>query len=202
MDDNLLSGRCSHCGYQILNDDTRLGNVNVTMDRSTELIGILKLAKYSMYDGDGTTARVLLGRAMLMDSENSDVWYMDAVLDRRNAKSDISRAGRYRSLGIFTEEDVPIYRDFDSTAYLMIFIFSFVMTFFAFVVCLPLAIIFEFMILLPIVLAVGAVVVIASYLLLRKHRGNIPEPVFADEMEKVERAVLGADGPSDGRSHP
>ena len=89
MEDTLVSGFCTYCGRQIINDKAVVGNVNVKMDRTPEIVNTLKLAKYSMYDKDANGARVLLSKAMQMSSEYSDVWYMDAVLDKRNAKADM-----------------------------------------------------------------------------------------------------------------
>lgn len=51
-----------------------------------------------------------LGKAMQMDADNADVWYMDAVFDKKNAKNDIIRAKSLKSYGVFTEEDMNLTR--------------------------------------------------------------------------------------------
>jgi hypothetical protein len=190
MEDTLVSGFCTYCGRQIINDKAVVGQVNISMDRTPEVVNALKLAKYSMYDGDANGAAVLLSKAMQMNSENSDVWYMDAVIDRKNAKSDISRARQYPSLGIFTEDDVGIYRNFDSSGNIFLFIVTVMFSFFAIFACIPVAIIFEIYYLIPLVLGIAAVAIGCSVLYMKKAKAHIPEPVFNDEAAAAKSAAM------------
>lgn len=52
MEDTLATGFCTYCGRQIINDKAIVGDIKVKMDRTSEVVNILRLAKYSMYDGD------------------------------------------------------------------------------------------------------------------------------------------------------
>ncbi|MBO7204892.1 MAG: hypothetical protein J6V08_00520, partial [Candidatus Methanomethylophilaceae archaeon] len=90
MDEDLESGFCVYCGNKVINDN--VSKVKVSVDRSSEVVNTLMLAKSYLYDKDLMTAQSLLNKVMMIDSVNSDVWYMDAVLDSRNRKRDLERA--------------------------------------------------------------------------------------------------------------
>ena len=190
MEDTLVSGFCTYCGRQIINDKAVVGNVNVKMDRTPEIVNTLKLAKYSMYDKDANGARVLLSKAMQMSSEYSDVWYMDAVLDKRNAKADMERARQYPSLVIFTESDVSVYKNFDDSGGQALLIFSIMIAFFGIFISLPIGIIFEVYYLILAMFIIGIALVAVSIIYVKKHKSNIPAPVFEDEDNKAKQAAL------------
>ena len=190
MEDTLVSGFCTYCGRQIINDKAVVGNVNVKMDRTPEIVNTLKLAKYSMYDKDANGARVLLSKAMQMSSEYSDVWYMDAVLDKRNAKADMERARQYPSLGIFPESDVSVYKNFDDSGGQALLIFSIMIAFFGIFISLPIGIIFEVYYLILAMFVIGIALVAVSIIYVKKHKSNIPAPVFEDEDNKAKQAAL------------
>ena len=48
MEDTLATGFCTYCGRQIINDKAIVGDIKVKMDRTSEVVNILRLAKYSM----------------------------------------------------------------------------------------------------------------------------------------------------------
>ncbi len=189
MEDSLTSGFCTYCGCRIINDRAVVGSISVKMDRTSEFVSTLKLIKYSMHDGDGAGARVLLSKAMQISSSYSDVWFMDAVLDRRNAKSDMARARMYPSLGIFTEEDVSVYRNFEGTRGQLFLILSIMVLFFGVFISLPFAIIYETFYPMVAVMAVGVVLITAAIFNIKRQRSCIPQPVFADEYQQVKDAA-------------
>ena len=166
MEDTLASGFCTYCGRQVINDKAVVGNINVRMDYRSDVVNTLKLAKYAMYDGDSASAVAFVNKAMQMDAENSDVWFMDAVIDRRNAEKDIMRGRQYPSLGIFSESEIEVYRNFDNTTSQTLFL---------------VAIIFEMYYLIAAVFAVGIIAVLLAYFNMRSKKSNIPRPVFKDE---------------------
>ena len=166
MEDTLASGFCTYCGRQVINDKAVVGNINVRMDYRSDVVNTLKLAKYAMYDGDSASAVAFINKAMQMDAENSDVWFMDAVIDRRNAEKDIMRGRQYPSLGIFSESEIEVYRNFDNTTSQTLFL---------------VAIIFEMYYLIAAVFAVGIIAVLLAYFNMRSKKSNIPRPVFKDE---------------------
>ena len=189
MDDSLALGFCTYCGRQILNDKAVVGNISVRMDRRPELINTLKLAKYAMYDGDVPLAVSLVNKAMQIDPENSDVWYMDAVIDRRNAENDMVRARQYPSLGIFTEGEVSLYRNFDSSSGQVLFSMILAFSFFAIFASLSVGIIFELYYLIAGVFAVAIVSIVLAYLNVRSKKSHIPCPMFADGEDTVRKAA-------------
>lgn len=181
MEDTLASGFCTYCGRQVMNDKAIVGNINVRMDYRSDLINTLKLAKYAMYDGDAPTAAAMVSKAMQIDPENSDVWYMDAVIDRRNAENDIIRARQFPSLGIFTEDEVSVYRNYDRSSGQVLFTMVLMFSFFAIFASLSIGVVFEMYYLIAGVFAIVIVVVALTYLNVRSKRPNIPRPVFKDE---------------------
>lgn len=189
MEDTLVSGFCTYCGRQIINDRAVVGSISVRMDRTSELVNILKLAKYAMYDGDRNGAQVLVSKAMQMDSNNSDVWYMDAVLDRGNSKNDMQRARQYPSLGIFKESEVAAYRNFDTSANQGLLIASIVIAFMATFISIPIGAVFEMYLLIPATLVAGLVLVAAAYVHLKRNKRDIPAPLFDDEGRAVTEAA-------------
>lgn len=188
MEDSMISGFCIHCGRQIFNDKAVVGRIDVQMDRSVEVRNMLKLIKYSLYDGDYASAKAMLAGVMRIDADIADVWYIDAVLDRKHAKSDITRAKGLRSLGIFTEEEVGQYRHRNENSFVWAFIPMF-FAFFALMATIPISIIFELYWLAPLVLLVGVAVTAVPALILYKSRREIPMPRFDDEEGEAVRAA-------------
>ena len=181
MEDTLASGFCTYCGRQVINDKAVVGNINVRMDYRSDVVNTLKLAKYAMYDGDSASAVAFINKAMQMDAENSDVWFMDAVIDRRNAEKDIARGRQYPSLGIFSESEIEVYRNFDNTTGQTLFLVAIIFAFFAIFASVPVGIIFEMYYLIAAVFAVGIIAVLLAYFNMRSKKSNIPRPVFKDE---------------------
>ncbi|MGN0098474.1 MAG: hypothetical protein ACI38Y_04025 [Candidatus Methanomethylophilaceae archaeon] len=185
MDDSLATGCCTYCGRQILNDKAVVGNISVRMDHRSELINTLKLAKYAMYDGDAPLAVSLVNKAMQIDPENSDVWYMDAVIDRRNADNDILRARQYPSLGIFTEDEVSVYRNYDGSSGQMLFTMAVIFSFFAIFVSITVGVVFELYYLILGVFVIGMEAIVLTHHNMRGKKPHIPRPVFRDEEDAV-----------------
>lgn len=189
MEDSMVSGYCIHCGRQIINDKAVVGRVDVRMDRSSELVNTLKLAKYSMYDGDASTARSLVSRAMQMDSENSDVWYMDAVLDRRNAARDIERARQFRSLGVFSESEVDVYRNFDSSKGQVFLMVGTMVGFFLFFVLMVFGMVFEVYLLIPLGIVIALGLAGSAIVYRRMNSPHIPAPTFDRDEAEIRKAL-------------
>lgn len=189
MEDTMISGFCIHCGRQIINDNAVIGRVDVRMDRSSELINTLKLAKYSMYDGDASTARSLVNRAMQMGSDNSDVWYMDAVLDKRNASRDIDRARQFESLGVFSESEVEVYRNFDDTKGQVFLMMGTTVGFFIFFVMMVFGIVLESYYLIPLGIIIAVCIPASAIVYRRMNKPNIPAPVFDCDEASIRKAL-------------
>lgn len=189
MEDSMVSGYCIHCGRQIINDKAVVGRVDVRMDRSSELVNTLKLAKYSMYDGDASTARSLVSRAMQMDSENSDVWYMDAVLDKRNAARDIERARQFRSLGVFSESEVDVYRNFDSSKGQVFLMVGAMVGFFLFFVLMVFGMVFEVYLLIPLGIVIALGLAGSAIVYRRMNSPHIPAPTFDRDEAEIRKAL-------------
>ncbi len=175
MDENLESGFCIYCGNRVINQN--VSKVKVAIDRSSEVVNTLTLAKTYLYDKDFYTAQNLLRKVMEIDSRNSDVWYMDAVLDTKNRKSDLERAKLYPSLGIFTHSDYNSYKNVAFTengkiAYLILAVFGFMGIFST----IPIMIIFELYWLTPLVIGVVAVIAIIISMVLRSRRTVVMDP--------------------------
>lgn len=187
MDENLVSGFCTFCGNKVINDKAVVGNVKVTMDRTPEVVNTLKLAKHAMFDGDAYLAENLLNKAMEMNSENSDVWYMDAVLDKKHRSNDIKRASMYPSLGVFSYEDIHSFKNFnskDENDALLIVIVT--LAFFSIFASIPIGIVMEMWWIIPAVIAIWAVIGTVAFLYMRKKRNDIP-PEPTDEKEILSR---------------
>lgn len=188
MEESMVSGYCMYCGRQIMNDRAVVGQVNVRMDRSVEVRNMLKLIKYSLYDGDHVTARALLSKVMQLDAEVADAWYIDAVLDKRHAKTDIARARGFRSLGIFSEDEVKLYRHNGENAPLL-WIIPMIFFFFALMAVIPVSIIFEMYWLIFVVMLVGAIAMMVPIIIVTRGRKQIPVPEFHDEENEAIRAA-------------
>lgn len=184
MDENLVSGFCTYCGNKVMNDRAVVGNVKVTMDRTPEVVNTLKLAKHAMFDGDAYLAENLLNKAMEMNSENSDVWYMDAVLDKKNRSNDLKRASMYPSLGVFSLEDMDAFKNFNSKNETDgIFIIVTILAFFSIFFSIPIGVVMEIYWVIPAVIAVWAVIGTLTYLYIRKKRNDVPpEPTYDAEI--------------------
>lgn len=184
MEDTLATGFCTYCGRQIINDKAIVGDIKVKMDRTSEVVNILRLAKYSMYDGDLYGAQALLGKAMQMDADNADVWYMDAVFDKKNAKNDIIRAKSLKSYGVFTEEDMNSYKTLTRSGGQGLFIACIIITFFSIFFSVPFAIIFEKFYLIPIIVFCGMLLTVLSAVnMMRLKKKNVPIPSPRNEMD-------------------
>lgn len=187
MDENLVSGFCTYCGNKVMNDRAVVGNVKVTMDRTPEVVNTLKLAKHAMFDGDAYLAENLLNKAMEMNSENSDVWYMDAVLDKKNRSNDLKRASMYPSLGVFSLEDMDAFKNFNSKNETDgIFITVTILAFFSIFFSIPIGVVMEIYWVIPAVIAVWAVIGTLTYLYIRKKRNDVP-PEPTDDAEILSR---------------
>lgn len=169
MDENLESGFCVYCGNKVINEN--VSKVKISVDRSSEVKNTLILAKSYLYDKDLVTSAALLNKVMAIDSTNSDVWYMDAVLDTKNRKRDLQRASQYKSLGIFTQNDYSEYKSLVSkergkVAYLFLFTFGFMAIF----ATVPIGIIFKLYWLIA--LSVGTVLIAALIITIVLRAGN------------------------------
>ncbi len=179
MEDTLTTGYCVYCGRQIINDKAVVGDINVRMDRTSEVINLLRLAKYSMYDGDLTGAQTLLRKAMQIDANNADVWYMDAVFDKRNAKNDVIRARGLRSYGIFSEKDMEDYSVLTHSGGQNLLMIFGILTFFATFFSVPFAVVFEIYYIIPLVMFIGTILMICAVIYInnqKKLKMTIPSP--------------------------
>ncbi len=190
MEDTLTSGYCTYCGRQIINDKAVVGNINVKVDRASEVENILRLAKYSLYDEELVNARALLSKAMQIDAEIADVWYMDAVFDEKNEKKDVERAKRLKSLGVFTEEDMNAYKTLTRSGGQGLLIASVVFLFFATTLSIPFAVIFEKYYIIFICFFAGMILIMLSLLNMSRIKKNrIPVPSPRDENRIIEDTV-------------
>ncbi len=179
MEDTLTTGYCVYCGRQIINDKAVVGDINVRMDRTSEVINLLRLAKYSMYDGDLTGAQTLLRKAMQIDANNADVWYMDAVFDKRNAKNDVIRARGLRSYGIFSEKDMEAYSVLTHSGGQNLLMIFGILTFFATFFSVPFAVVFEIYYIIPLVMFIGTILMICAVIYINNQKRlkvTIPSP--------------------------
>lgn len=191
MDENLESGFCIYCGNKVINEN--VSKVKVSVDRSSEVYNTLSLAKSYLYDKDLMTAQTLLNKVMAIDSTNSDVWYMDAVLDSKNRKRDLQRAKQYDSLGIFTYKDYNEYKKLvfserGKIAYLMLFTFGFMGIF----ATIPIAIIFGLYWLIGVVAGAVAIIALVIFLILRRSGGPTIDPAL-EEAHKAALDHIGVD---------
>ena len=191
MDENLESGFCVYCGNKVINDN--VSKVKVSVDRSSEVVNTLMLAKSYLYDKDLITAQNLLSKVMTIDSANSDVWYMDAVLDSRNRKRDLERAKQFGSLGIFTFKDYNEYKrlvfsERGKIAYLCLFTFGFMGIF----ATIPISIIFGIYWLIPTVIGAVAIIALVIFLILRKSGGPSIDPAL-EEAHRAAKLQIGLD---------
>lgn len=190
MEDTLASGYCTYCGRQIINDKAVVGDIKVKVDRASEVENILRLAKYSMYDEDLEGARALLNKAMQMDTEIADIWYMDAVFDQKNAKKDVERAKKLKSLGVFTEEDMNSYKVLTSSGGQGFFMASIMIAFFVTFFSIPVAVIFDKFYLIFVCFFAGMILIAISVANMNKiKKSKIPIPSPRDENRIIENAV-------------
>ncbi len=191
MEDTLTTGYCVYCGRQIINDKAVVGDINVRMDRTSEVINLLRLAKYSMYDGDLTGAQTLLRKAMQIDANNADVWYMDAVFDKKNAKNDVIRARGLRSYGIFSEKDMEDYSVLTHSGGQNLLMIFGILTFFATFFSVPFAVVFEIYYIIPLVMFIGTILMICAVIYInnqKKLKMTIPSP-RAEMDPETEQAI-------------
>lgn len=179
MEDTLTTGYCVYCGRQIINDKAVVGDINVRMDRTSEVVNLLRLAKYSMYDGDLAGAQTLLRKAMQIDANNADVWYMDAVFDKKNAKNDVIRARGLRSYGIFSEKDMEAYSVLTHSGGQNLLMIFGILTFFATFFSVPFAVVFEVYYIIPLVTFIGFILMICAVIYINNQKRlkvTIPSP--------------------------
>lgn len=190
MEDTLASGYCTYCGRQIINDKAVVGDIKVKVDRASEVENILRLAKYSMYDEDLEGARALLNKAMQMDTEIADIWYMDAVFDQKNAKKDVERAKKLKSLGVFTEEDMNSYKVLTRSGGQGFFMAAIMIAFFVTFFSIPVAVIFDKFYLIFVCFFAGMILIAISVANMNKiKKSKIPIPSPRDENRIIENAV-------------
>ncbi len=191
MEDTLTTGYCVYCGRQIINDKAVVGDINVRMDRTSDVVNLLRLAKYSMYDGDLAGAQVLLRKAMQMDANNADVWYMDAVFDKKNAKNDVIRARGLKSYGVFSEKDMEDYSVLTHSGGQNLLMIFGILTFFATFFSIPFAVVFEKYYLIPLVMFIGIVLMACAVVYINNEKRlkvTIPSP--RTEMDpETEKAI-------------
>ena len=197
MDENLESGFCVYCGNRVMNEN--VSKVKISVDRSSEVRNTLLLAKSYIYDKDLTTATALLNKVMSIDSTNSDVWYMDAVLDSKNRKRDLARASQFESLGIFTYKDYTEYKSLvgkerGKIAYIFLFTFGFMAIF----ATLPIAIIFKLYWLITISVGTVSLAALIIFLVLRAgNNGPSIDPAL-EEAHREAKTHLGFDDENRG----
>lgn len=191
MEDTLTTGYCVYCGRQIINDKAVVGDINIRMDRTSEVVNLLRLAKYSMYDGDLTGAQTLLRKAMQIDANNADVWYMDAVFDKKNAKNDVIRARGLRSYGIFSEKDMEAYSVLTHSGGQNLLMIFGILTFFATFFSVPFAVVFEVYYIIPLVTFIGIILMICAVIHINNQKRlkvTIPSP-RAEMDPETEQAI-------------
>ena len=172
MDENLESGFCVYCGNRVIND--QVSKVKVSVDRSSEVVNSLRLAK-----------------VMQVDSGNSDVWYMDAVLDPKNRKRDIARARNYRSLGIFTEDDMNSFNGLVRSerfkvAYMILFVFGFMAIF----ATIPIMFIFEIYWLTPLMIGIVLAIALVIFFIIRGMSQPVEDPTLKEAHDAALNSVL------------
>ena len=189
MDENLESGFCVYCGNRVIND--QVSKVKVSVDRSSEVVNSLRLAKSCIYDKDLVMAQSLLAKVMQVDSGNSDVWYMAAVLDPKNRKRDIARARNYRSLGIFTEDDMNSFNGLVRSerfkvAYMILFVFGFMAIF----ATIPIMFIFEIYWLTPLMIGIVLAIALVIFFIIRGMSQPVEDPTLKEAHDAALNSVL------------
>ncbi len=188
MDENLESGFCIYCGSKIVNDN--VSKVKVSLDRSSDIINTLRLAKYYIHDKDLGLARRLIDKVMEMDTENSDVWYMDAVIDYKNRKTNLSRASGLKSFGVFTLEDYHMYKDYGKIETMpTVIIVEFTVLFMAIFMSIPIMIVFEMYWLTPMLIILTFVIIMSSFVFFnRKSKNNPQDPLEKETLDSITKS--------------
>jgi hypothetical protein len=171
MEDNLASGFCTFCGNMVVNDQVAANLIQAETERRQNVTSMLRMVKHHLEDGDTYQAESLLKSAMMLDSANSDCWYMDAVMDPKNRENDIARAEGYPSLGVFTRHDLDRFNGVRrSTNGALINALCFMLIFISFATSVPIAMIFEKWIILVPVVVLDVVVFSIALMYIRKGR--------------------------------
>ena len=186
MDDSLTFGSCSYCGNKVFNDKVIMGNVTVKMDRVGEVVNLLKLAEYAVYDRKAPDAAKYVDKAMAIHAENSDVWYLKALLETKNADEYIARARQYPSLGVFTDKDLVAYADFNcKEKYQGRLAGVAIISFFLLFISIPVGVVgtFAFGIsnawaIIPVVFVIAVVAFIATLRAAKHAETPLPKPAF------------------------
>jgi hypothetical protein len=109
FEEDMKSGFCIHCGSKIINQ--RALNGSISIDRSSDIINHLKIAKEASRVHDWENLAKLIDSILLMDADCHDAWCMKALLCYRNETMfedimlEIGRKGT-ESYGIFSREDI------------------------------------------------------------------------------------------------
>ena len=171
MEDDLASGFCTFCGNRVINDQVAANRAQAESERRHNVTSLLRMAKHHLEDGDTHQAESLLKSAMMLDSANSDCWYIDAVMDPRNRENDIARAEGYPSLGVFTRQDLDRFNGVRrSTNGELVSALCFLTIFFSLGASMPIAMVFEKWIILVPVIVLNVVVISIAMRYRRKCR--------------------------------
>jgi len=97
LDEKMQSGFCIHCGTKVLNDKYVTGSV--TIDKSSEVVNHLKMAKEAATIHDWTTLVGLVDKILLMDPDCADAWYMKGLLSMTGAPYFLSNLNKVPNTG-------------------------------------------------------------------------------------------------------
>lgn len=110
LDDKNEFGFCMYCGCKVMIENQLR---NVSLDRSTEHINLLRLSKNEIASRNWVKASELIERSLVIDSNSSDAWLMKALVARTNGDSELySRCIEYANRpesstrGIFDQSDL------------------------------------------------------------------------------------------------
>jgi DNA-directed RNA polymerase subunit RPC12/RpoP len=99
MEEDMKQGFCVHCGSRIMNDRSVSGNV--TVDKRSDIVNALKVAKRKMEENDWNGVIRTVDSILLMDADCRDALYMHSLL-KTGAKI-ISTKGALISKEMFDE---------------------------------------------------------------------------------------------------
>ena len=108
IEEEMRSGFCVHCGGKIVNEHATGGQAPA--GGSPDITYYLKKAKESLAEHDWDTARGLVDSIMHLDAECRDVWYMEALLHRRDGTEgsmiEKAESGGKKDCGVFSKDDI------------------------------------------------------------------------------------------------
>jgi len=109
FEENMMSGFCIHCGSKIIRERSVKGTISI--DRTTDIVNHLKLAKETLRIHDWENASKLVNNILLMDADCLDAWYMKALLCFRDKSMYESLLNEIENkslecYGIFSKEDI------------------------------------------------------------------------------------------------